>query len=253
MPEESSPTLKEIIERSPENKTCADCGMARPQWSSITYGIFLCLNCAGVHRSFGVKVSIVKSIGMDMWPPRDLKKMELGGNARFHAYLSKHNLSQLPKDKLYFESRVSEFAQALEKEVQALCPEQPRKPEPAPKASAQPPRRHSPSPPTVAVQGSRLSPSYATQTAPTLQANVSDMLGRAAGYLYTGASTLSGHFSEKILAPATVAIKEKSEQLADYLKGKEKTAPKTRKPSASKSSSKAPTSTSTKTSFDKWD
>ena len=37
------------------------------QWASINNAIYLCLNCAGEHRGYGVNVSFIRSITIDTW------------------------------------------------------------------------------------------------------------------------------------------------------------------------------------------
>ena len=49
----------------PENQVCADCPTRNPQWASVNHGIFLCLNCSGIHRSLGSHISKVRSLTLD--------------------------------------------------------------------------------------------------------------------------------------------------------------------------------------------
>ena len=64
----------------PGNDVCADCGAAEPQWASINWGVVLCIDCGGIHRSLGVHISKVRGIQLDMWDPEILKVMAELGN-----------------------------------------------------------------------------------------------------------------------------------------------------------------------------
>jgi len=65
----------------PGNEVCADCNAEGPQWASINFGVTLCIECSGIHRSLGVHITKVRSITLDTWEPEILKVMAELGNS----------------------------------------------------------------------------------------------------------------------------------------------------------------------------
>lgn len=83
LPQEAlKPRFEAIVAKDPSNSRCFDCGSHDHEWASVSFGILLCITCAGHHRQLGTHISRVRSCKMDSWTERQLSIFNSGGNKR---------------------------------------------------------------------------------------------------------------------------------------------------------------------------
>ncbi|KAL0038188.1 hypothetical protein WJX79_007060 [Trebouxia sp. C0005] len=68
------------------NRRCCDCSARGPTWASVNLGLFVCLNCSGIHRSLGTHLSKVRSTTLDTWLPEQVEFISKLGNVRANNY-----------------------------------------------------------------------------------------------------------------------------------------------------------------------
>ena len=88
-PQFRTETFQKLFEDA-ENLFCFDCKKEEALYASVSHGIFLCQDCADLHRTFGVHISFVKGVRDNSWTLKQLKIMRVGGNSAFRIYLSKY-------------------------------------------------------------------------------------------------------------------------------------------------------------------
>ena len=99
------------------NSTCFDCDNKPAHWASISNGIYLCLDCSGEHRGYGIGVSFIRSVTMDQWTQEQVNIMKVGGNQRLRDFLTTYNMPEdIDKKKIYCSKIMNFYRKQLKAE-----------------------------------------------------------------------------------------------------------------------------------------
>ncbi|CAK5284539.1 unnamed protein product [Mycena citricolor] len=119
VPKAESDRIFAVLKGQKENKICFDCNARNPTWSSVTFAVYLCLDCSATHRNMGVHITFVRSTNLDSWSVAQLRAMKVGGNASYSTFLHKNGGGNL-QGKAKYEGRVGElYKQELARRVKA--------------------------------------------------------------------------------------------------------------------------------------
>ncbi len=105
------------------NQRCCDCSSQTVEWGSVTFGVLLCISCAGKHRGLGVQVSFVRSLHMDTWSRSQIEQMKNGGNGQLHEFFENKGIdyTRLQASVLYSSEEASTYKNALKTHVRNVC------------------------------------------------------------------------------------------------------------------------------------
>mmetsp|Transcript_38985 Transcript_38985/g.107323 ORF Transcript_38985/g.107323 Transcript_38985/m.107323 type:complete len:408 (-) Transcript_38985:90-1313(-) len=124
VPDEVRNTFFRKLRMKNENRTCFECSARNPTWISLTYGVYLCLECSGEHRRKGVHLSFVRSVELDKFSPDQMVQMACGGNGKAWNYFKQHGMGKTSDTgrALDYNSKITiRYKQQIETETVATC------------------------------------------------------------------------------------------------------------------------------------
>lgn len=106
----SHPAIAELMQNS-YNTRCIDCNTSGSHWVSLNNGVFLCLECSGTHRGYGVNISYIKSITLDTFADEQILYLQKGGNENLIEFLQQYGIfpDKISNKENFYRSKVMNY------------------------------------------------------------------------------------------------------------------------------------------------
>ena len=108
----SSPDLAQIMSIE-SNNFCVDCLSPNPTFTSVNNAVFICENCANMHRALGPNISLVKSLVNDQFTPQEIALLKIGGNLRFNNLMSEYGITSDQNKEFKYHLKLANYYRAL--------------------------------------------------------------------------------------------------------------------------------------------
>ena len=104
--------INEIMKIEGNNK-CIDCNADNPTFASINNAVFLCENCANIHKRLGTNISIIKSLTKDEFTPEEISILKIGGNKRFNDFVKEYGIKEDQNKEFKYHLKLAEYYRLL--------------------------------------------------------------------------------------------------------------------------------------------
>ena len=104
--------INEIMKIEGNNK-CIDCNAENPTFASTNNAVFLCENCANIHKRLGTNISIIKSLNNDEFTPEEISILKIGGNKRFNDFVKEYGIKEDQNKEFKYHLKLAEYYRLL--------------------------------------------------------------------------------------------------------------------------------------------
>ena len=95
------------------NNICIDCQAPNPTFVSINNAVFLCENCAYIHKGLGSHISLIKSLINEPLTLMEIALLRIGGNVRFDNLVKEYGIQQEQDKQFKYKLQFAEYYRSL--------------------------------------------------------------------------------------------------------------------------------------------